>query len=787
MSIFRIFPDSLDTFTVNTTPSRIFTSSSAGVTGSVNVFVRKSRIEKDVDDPATGLSNLAPPNSDPNADKLKAALSATPDVISLAPSSVKKDAKSVIQRIVPYVASYSSSSLNASFIKKLIIKDTLQESYRDTMTSRDWAYVNYHSLNFFTASSVPNDSVLLFPNVSSSYELPDEMTFSFHINPRKKKETLKAGTIFHLSSSYAVSLITGSKKDENGNVTGFRIQLQLSHSADISPSVASLSTYPNDLVFLSDDNSLSWNNWHHVAIRWGTSTIDNGTGSFVIDGQVKGKFNIPSSTLMLPSSVLSPGALCVGNFYEGSNAAGNEMNRFFSTTPSTREGLFELNPTVGAEGPLGYSFTHPLNAEIHNLSIHDKFLLDSDVNSLKASGSAIITSDIHFYLPPFYVNSSSLRKDVITPALTASVKSASPFNTPLAFLADGHCINLENYLRDFATNRTPRLLNLSASVVSSPSSYSSANAALNTLPSLRKRNLTLLPCDDGTFRPSFELLSSESNTAKFVNDLGETDVSLVNVSELVSTSSTSYYENHQNFMDGKASSDFSMTSIGPTPTNFYAALGTDLTSVSVFDDDAKNYPTSIERDVADSSSNQIVIFDVSNMFYGKRILPGSLTITDSALSGSSGEVSVTLKDDEHGGLYRADSLTTSPSWSHVGSVFYEDGLIVIKNPHLFFFGIDGFTFTFKGDQSVHVMKLDALAPANHLNRSNNVQYNNLSQSEKDAIKPSGYANDSDDKFVYVTGINVHDENLNIVMKSKLAQPILKRVGDRIMFRLKLDF
>jgi hypothetical protein len=761
-----------------------------GVTGSVNIFVRKSRIEKEVNDPASTLSNLAPPNSDVNADKLRAALLSSPDIISLAPSSNKKDAVANINRFVPYVAMQSSSSLNSYFVKKLIVKDTLQKFYNASTTSRNWAYTNYNCINFFTASSVPPDSALLYPDIKSNslgYELSDEMTFSFHINPKHKASSFKAGTIVHLSSSYAISLVSGSQKDENGNVVGFRIQLQLSHSADVSPSIATPSVFPRDLIFLSDDNSLNWNNWHHVAIRWGTSTLDNGTGSFIVDGQTKGTFNVPSASLMLSSLAQSPSVLCVGNFYSGKNESGNELSRFFSETPANREGLYTLNSTAGVEGPSGYSFLHPLNAEIHNLSIHDKFLSDEEILTLKTSGISSLDSTIRFYLPPFYVNSSSLRQDLVTPGISYDVKSSSPFSLPLAFLTDGHSINLENYLRDFSTNVTPRLLNLTSSIVSSLSSYSSANTALYSLPSLRKRNLSILPCDDGTFRPDFSLLSKENDLSKYVDDAGNQDLSLVNLSNLVATSSASTHEGHQNYLDGKVNSDSYITAIGPTPLNFAASLGSSLSSLSFFDDSTKNFPTSVEVDTADDSSNQVVMFDVSNMFYGKRISPGTLMIFDSSLSGSSGKTSITLRDDGLGGLYRADALTTNATWSQVGSVYYDDGLIVIKNPHLYFFGKDEFTMSLKGEQSIHVMKLDALAPANYLNKSNNFQYNALSQSEKDAIKPSGYANDSDDKFVYITGINVHDENLNIVMKSRLAQPIVKRVGDRMMFRLKLDF
>ena len=49
------------------------------------------------------------------------------------------------------------------------------------------------------------------------------------------------------------------------------------------------------------------------------------------------------------------------------------------------------------------------------------------------------------------------------------------------------------------------------------------------------------------------------------------------------------------------------------------------------------------------------------------------------------------------------------------------------------------------------------------------------------------ANDQNSQFVAITGINFHDDNLNVIMKTKFAQPVIKRSGDKILFRTKLDF
>jgi hypothetical protein len=44
-----------------------------------------------------------------------------------------------------------------------------------------------------------------------------------------------------------------------------------------------------------------------------------------------------------------------------------------------------------------------------------------------------------------------------------------------------------------------------------------------------------------------------------------------------------------------------------------------------------------------------------------------------------------------------------------------------------------------------------------------------------------------DSFVYISGINFHDENLNVVAKANFAQPVMKRDGDKILFKITFDF
>lgn len=841
MSIYKINPNDTQTFTVVTNPQRHYVSSSIdGVIGSVNVFARRSNIEKettplssfieathdDVDISSTlrtlqqvgsiaRITGSTIPYILTSSQKFPGMLSDYFDKVSQQSVSPRK------QKVLDIIRFTPSFELNSNTLRKLIIKDQLSSRYRTVYPSAHWAYTNYNSLNFFTSSTVPTSSCLLYPNinggpihegyVTGTYVPSGAFSIDFYIKPSYRPDqfdgVFHAGTILHLSSTYALSLVSGSAKDENGLPVNFRLQLQLSHSADIPPSqivpvgrnnaTSSVSYGLSDLVFLSDDDSLQYNKWHHVVVRWGTRFINDGTGSFVVDRKIRGQFNIQSSTIapqiFSASSKANPDALIVGNYYEGQNTGVTSQAYFFSNDVSLRDGLNKMIDDVGGiNEPLHYAFNHPLNAEIHDLSIKRYYESDTDITYSSSVGPKSIDSDsIAFYLPPFFVAESPFRRSVAgyggvpqTPFFEVDGSTNDPFNVALSFGVGGHYINIENFLRDFASNNFPRVHHMSATILSTTTEALSANEFLYDQSFVRRRNLFILPCDDGLFVPSFELLVSESLQQSFVDDCNVQDHSLINLDELVSTSSLLF----QTDFNG----DFSYTNeaIGFTPEqpgllpgrafNKYVSDVANLVSSGTYDPGIQmGAPLVIYQRTRDASSNQVTFFDISNLYYGKRILPGSVVINDKTLSGSGGRIGITLKDNGQGTLYRADCLSSASTWNSVGTVFYDEGLIAIKSPHLYFFGKENFDISFKGEQNIHVLSLDVIAPANQLNSSSNPNYVK--------VPPTSYPNDPEKEFVYINSINFHDENFNVIMKTQLAQPIMKRPGSRIQFNCKIDF
>lgn len=814
MAIFPVTEEDIEVFSTLINPKRSYSSSSAGPDGTINLFPRHSSVEKEVIPLANFSSSL---HNDENLETFRMTVAqnakATAAGGSFFPglqtyltkvnnqqSSVKKQKTIEIGRFTP------SPSFTSNTVKKLNVKDMLMPYYSHVYPSVGWGYTNYNVLNFFSTTTVPTSSVLLYPSVrnsslpghtgyvSGTYALSGAFSFDFHINPRYQTDGInsghfKAGTIFHLSSSYALSLVTGSLKDENGLPLGFRLLLQLSHSADVAPSKASPGSYPNNLIFQSDDNSLLLNEWHRVVVRWGTDLINNGVGSFNINGVDVGTFNIPSGTIM-PSAFTvknDPQVLCVGNYYEGNNTGASSQLLFFSDVVAQRDGLEQLVDTSGvSDQPLNYAFNHPLKAEVHELSIRRSYMSNKDIQQTSGSGHSefLNTSSLAFYCPPFFTKTSPTRKYVagyggvlMTPFEEADGTTDDPFNVSMAFGVAGHYINLENFTKDFANGIYPRLHHLTGVAIDYTTSADTANNILYQSPLVRKRNLTILPCDEGNFMPNYGWLSDEDST-KYVDLLGRINPSVISLDNLLNTASLLLSkENDTDYTEA-----FVAQLIGFSPENPGLPAGPAFSNYSKTSGSVSGYPLTIFQRLKDPSSDQVTFFDISNLYYGNRIQPGTFEIKDSGISGSNDAISITLKDDGLGGLYRADSSSALNKWNCVGNIFYDEGVVVIKSPHLYFFGQNQFEMSFKGEQFLHSQKYEVLAPPGLLNSSSNPSYARVKNSISASIDPL-----DTDSFVYISNLNFHDENLNVIAKAVLAQPVLKREGEKLLFKVAFDF
>ena len=273
------------------------------------------------------------------------------------------------------------------------------------------------------------------------------------------------------------------------------------------------------------------------------------------------------------------------------------------------------------------------------------------------------------------------------------------------------------------------------------------------------------------FHGSSLILANNDN-----NMIGLRSNSLVKV---IDKGSNFFLKDLSNPVARKINDDFRVNGIA----NFLPAI-----SSKVIDDDLENPDNiayfsyevpyyNITKDMGETYSNVLCI---SSQLFKKNIIRESMNITDSALAGSGGNLKISLSDNGLGLLYRDDCLTKKAEWNYVGHVLYNEGFITILHPGLENFSNSNYKISFKINTDLNVYELNLPAKAGETNLSNNPTY-------IQNLKLNDSAFNSDEDFVYITDINIHDKNLNVLASAKLAQPFAKKNTDNVLFRLKMDY
>ena len=353
---------------------------------------------------------------------------------------------------------------------------------------------------------------------------------------------------------------------------------------------------------------------------------------------------------------------------------------------------------------------------------------------------------------------------LVTPFQKINSTTDDPFNVSFSFGVNGKLINLENFTREFVVGQNPRLVGLVPQTINRSVQNITADQYVYNSGSIKKRNMTVLPNDNGLFTPNYFVIknSTESRNTKWFSDPNVTsgkspDYSIISLENLIPTASL--------FPGLVATSGEIFEQIaGSSPENPGVSPGAVLT---------------IAQRTRDLSSNEVTILDISNLYYGNKIHPTSFQFYEKNLTGSDGRVKITLKDNGRGSLYRADAKTLNAKWNNVGNLLYDEGMAIVKSPHLFFIGKDLLDVSFKGEQNLHTMMIDVPVYTEMFDSSSNPTFT--------SVTPSAGANDVDIETLYVTTVNIHDDNFNIIMKANFAQPIFKTEEDEFIIRLKEDF
>lgn len=185
----------------------------------------------------------------------------------------------------------------------------------------------------------------------------------------------------------------------------------------------------------------------------------------------------------------------------------------------------------------------------------------------------------------------------------------------------------------------------------------------------------------------------------------------------------------------------------------------------------------ITKDMGETYSS---ILSISSQIFKKNIVRETFSIFDSSLAGSGGNIKIKLSDNGLGLLYRDDCLTKKAEWNYAGHILYKEGFVTILHPGLENFSKTNYKLDFKVNTNLNVFELNLPSKAGETNLSKNKSY-------IDNLKVDNTAFNADEDFVYITDIDIHDENLNVIASAKLAKPFAKKNTDNVLFRLKMDY
>ena len=262
MAFINLQRDSFERSAVTLRPNVHFISSSAGVTGSEFVSPIRSKCIKSLDvakqygsqtelfnqflPTSVGGGGLTPDdtNTNPAFDESDALIMLNDFGFKLAAANItagETDISGIIDRYMKAVHDAPQDirftktidvhrfdpgfkfepPFGLNFIIKNNIRNIMMPHYKYKFDDCGFYYRNYNTINFHTASNLPEDAVLIYPDQNSIYVPVSDKegcAVSFWINPRYQNDIgadFHAGTILHVSSSICLSLISGSSVDVN--------------------------------------------------------------------------------------------------------------------------------------------------------------------------------------------------------------------------------------------------------------------------------------------------------------------------------------------------------------------------------------------------------------------------------------------------------------------------------------------------------------------------------------------------------------------------------------------
>ncbi len=749
----------------------------------------------------------------------------------------------LVRALKPTNSIFSSGSMALSLSERI-----LEPYYKVQNSAIGSKFVNFNCMSFFEPSGLKpaliyraetelnNNNVLEYIYQSRS----GDFSIEFYI---KLRDTLKTGTVIHYPGHFSVSVLTGSEKNASGFATNYSLGLAIGSAVTLSSADTPYNlTFGTTSQTQKSQSTIVKDYWHHCAITYKRSTGDT---SIYIDGKLSSRFKHARGI----ATTDTYNGLIIGSYYNGSTsdlpkltsdqiqghgslqqraedvASSNfdchlnadihevriwnkvinekQIAQYMNTTYTgsyadhRNRGLMLYVPGL-FDVDYRYLHTHVVNPEFNKYDARTKnqpsgFRFSYGNNSTPDFGTVAYTGQIA-------ANISDLSElfDRVTPGVTKKL-IAAPYNTNHANIGNFANVNIQGFLKDFANINFPHCHHLSESlgnfnsdleVLNVYEPFYNTNADLtssfNQTLGHQARNCFILPCDNGNFRPDYNTLFHATGS-NFLSHDGFY-INTKNIGDLDDLLDSRLF-----FIDDV----FAQRGTFNSPESFENTQGADSRYNSgidlfVIDDDQINQdilnfdqPTTAGEggamsdffDTSDFPGQLTTVVTIPQLYYGRRIKPGSLKLSSHLYNNNQAQIE--LRDNGYGVLYRHQASGSIADWNKVGDVFYGEGLIYIRHPSLYGFSDSDMTLEFKSESQVNVFETSIPCVSAQFNSSSNPNYNKL--------RPSLNDNETAEDFVYISTVYLHDNNLNVVGKAKLAQPVIKRPDNKYLFRVKLDY
>jgi len=834
MTIKRITLTDLESNRVILRPEVTYVTSGSDVTGSMPLISNPSnRVKVNYSEGSGGnnvdisqiLTNIKIDLTSSDNSKLEAAqneLSLYLDEYSVnadLPSKNSKEFQIKIENIPGIQYFEASSNLPRSGSLSTLVNSVIERA-SEIDPNMSYGFTNYNCLGFMSGGNTSSKTALVYKDDSGTGDFRSFCVSMFVKPPKVTNDTFNPATVFHIDNLISVSIVSGSKIDKNENINSFEIVSQLSGSnenrvnefvystSSIADNNAVYSDFSKNVAYTSTD-VLEKDNWYNIAV----SVFENQSGEieqkiFVDQLEITGSvssFSAPFNRGYANSNGDENSEIVIGNKLDISE----EYSEVFIDAYKDYEKYTNLGPENGIGSLV---FESPFFGEVHEIIFSTSQNTNFPIQSFFSRNLSTLSPDlsrnnfnIDFYLPVMFsagriqkMRTAIKKLDGIGIFASRDLKFAPHENFILSNDLRFPEVNISSFLGAYSFNILagdvrdinrvyPRCIGMeSIDDIANDEKYAqgvldnTSHNAASELSSFFTRNNLIRPADNTGFTPDYENYKRILNKTRFPDNLNQShpgfetyflSSSLEN--EDVSHVLMKNYITGSNFRNSMSTSMVDLDTYGGTSnlnrTIFFDNnLALDRTSSLVM---------SLKDETGFNHSNLVSVIDIPQMFYSKKIHPGTFEIIDHDLTGSSGMLTYNIKDNGLGTLYRNDSAAPDKR-SKCGLIFYELGVAILTHPAYCLFGKNHYTVKFRGEKDLNVLNVNAHIGKYEFNESVNPSYNSLGKAGSES---------NNEEVVMITNIDYLDENLNVVMRSNLSHPVSKREFDEILFRSRIDF